>query len=198
MALSDVIKKKEATGEAKAQNSEKKNLLEDVRVVIAILIVLIFALIGLIVYGTLGINETKVQIDEMKIKYSENQQAIAQLVALQQQSEMYKARKAEYDSMISSDPIDQMNIMINMENEVEKYNCSLTGLDFDEITNTGLVNQINVYMTVTGKYEDIIRFCRDTVNKKQIKRIDKINMTILNKDDNTMNAEITVVEFSKG
>ena len=198
MALSDVIKKKEATGEAKAQNSEKKNLLEDVRVVIAILVVLIFALIGLIVYGTLGINETKVQIDEMKIKYSENQQAIAQLVALQQQSEMYKARKAEYDSMISSDPIDQMNIMINMENEVEKYNCSLTGLDFDEITNTGLVNQINVYMTVTGKYEDIIRFCRDTVNKKQIKRIDKINMTILNKDDNTMNAEITVVEFSKG
>ncbi len=198
MALSDVIKKKEATGEAKAQNSENKNLLEDVRVVIAILIVLIFALIGLIVYGTLGINETKVQIDEMKIKYSENQQAIAQLVALQQQSEMYKARKAEYDSMISSDPIDQMNIMINMENEVEKYNCSLTGLDFDEITNTGLVNQINVYMTVTGKYEDIIRFCRDTVNKKQIKRIDKINMTILNKDDNTMNAEITVVEFSKG
>ena len=49
MALSDVIKKKEATGGAKAQNSEKKNLLEDVRVVIAILVVLIFALIGLIV-----------------------------------------------------------------------------------------------------------------------------------------------------
>ena len=198
MALSDVIKKKEATGGAKAQNSEKKNLLEDVRVVIAILVVLIFALIGLIVYGTMSINETKVRIDEMRIKYSENQQAIAQLVALQQQSEIYMNRKAEYDSMISSEPIDQMSIMINMENEVEKYNCSLTGLDFDEITNTGLVNQINVYMTVTGKYEDIMRFCRDTVNKQQIKRIDKINMTILNEDDNTMNAEITVVEFSKG
>lgn len=194
MALSDVIKKKEKTEEAK--NGEKKSFLDDVRVVIAILIVLIFALIGLIVYGSMGIKETESRISEMKVKYSENQEAIAQLVALKKQSGVYEKRKAEYDEMISSEPIDQMQIMIDIENSVEEHNCSLAALSFDDITNTGLVNQVNVYITVTGKYNDIVSFCCDTVNKKQISRIDKINMT--NVSDDIMTAEITVVEFSKG
>lgn len=197
MALSDVIKKKQETGNENAQKAEKKNLFDDVRVVIAVLIVLILALIGLIVYGTMNINDTKARIDDMKIKYSDNQKAIAQLVALQQQSELYKARKEEYDNMISSEAIDQAQIMIDLENEVESYNCTLNEITFDEIINTGLVNQINVYVSVTGEYNDIVRFCCDTVNQQQIKRIDKINMTRVSVDSETMKAELTIVEFSE-
>lgn len=198
MALSDVIKKKQETGNEQAQKSEKKRLIDDVRVVIAILAVLILALIGLIVYGSMNIKKTEEEIGKMKIKYTDNQKVISQLHALQRQSDVYKKRKAEYDKMISSEPIDKMQIMINLEQEVEKHNCTLTNLDFDEIVNTGLVNQVNVYMTVSGKYSEIMRFCRDTVNGEKIRRIDKINMTVLNKDDDTMSAELTIVEFSKG
>ena len=196
--MSDVIKKKNKTSEAKGDKSEKKNILEDVRVVIAILIIMIIALIGLIVYGSMGIKETRSEIDEIKVEYSDNQKAINQLLALKKQSDVYKARKLEYDEMISSEPIDQMKIMIDLENTVEKYNCSLNSVEFDELVNTGLVNQVNAYITISGEYNDIMSFCRATVNDKQIKRIDKINMTKTDKDSNKMNAEITVVEFSKG
>lgn len=198
MALSDVIKKKQETGDAQAQKSEKKNLLEDVRVVIAILVVLILALIGLIVYGSMNIKDTETKIGEMRVKYTDNQKVITQLRALQQQSDAYKKRKAEYDKMISSDPLDKMQIMIDLEQEVEKYNCTLTKLDFDEIVNTGLVNQINVYVSLSGKYSDIMRFCSDIVTAEKIMRIDRVNMTVLSEGDNTMTADITVVEFSKG
>lgn len=197
MALSDVIKKKQETGNENAQKAEKKSLLDDVRVVIAVLVVLILALIGLIVYETMNINNTKASIEEMKLKYTDNQNAIGQLVALQKQSELYKARKAEYDNMLSSEPLDQTEIMISLENQVESYKCTLNEITFDEVMNTGLVNQINVYVSVTGKYNDILRFCHDVVNEEQIKRIDKINMTQISKDSDEMKAELTIVEFSK-
>ena len=198
MALSDVINKKKQTGEAEGARPEKKNLLEDVRVVIVILVVLIIALIGLIVYGSLEIKNTQQKINEIKVVYTENQKSINQLLALKKQSEIYKARKDDYDEMITSEPLDQMQIMIDIENRVEKYNCALSSVDFDETVNTGLVNQVNTYITITGSFKDVMRFCHDTVNEKQIKRIDKINMTRVDKNSDKMNAEITIVEFSRG
>lgn len=198
MAISDVINKKKKTSEAEGGKSEKKNIFEDVRLVIAILVVLILALIGLIAYGSSQIKETQKQISEIKVEYSNNQKAINQLLALKKQSAIYKARKDEYDEMIKSEPLDQMKIMIDIENRVEKYNCSLASVEFDETVDTGLVKQVNAYITITGGFNDIMRFCRDTVNEKQIKRIDKINITKESEDSNTMKAEITVVEFSRG
>lgn len=198
MALSDVINKKNKTSEAGGKKGEKKNVFEDVRVVIVILLVLIIALIGLIVFQSIEIKNTQEQINEIKVVYSDNQKSINQLIALKQQSEVYKARKAEYDVMITSEPLDQTQIMIDLENKIEKYNCSLSSVTFDETVNTGLVNQVNTYITVTGSFNDIMRFCRDTVNEKQIKRIDRINLTKADKNNDKMNAEITIVEFSKG
>lgn len=196
MALSDVIKKKQATGDgSEKEKAAKKNPLDDVRVVIAILIVACIGLIVLTVLGAKSIEDTQASIEKAKTQYKQNQLAIANLKALQARSGEYKEQIDEYDIMISKEPLDQMQIMIDLEKAVEAHNCKLTELTFGEIEkNAQNVNQIAVTLTVTGTYSDIISFCHDTVTDKQIKRIDTINMT---GDDEQRTAQIVVVEFSR-
>lgn len=196
MALSDVIKKKQATGDgSEKEKAAKKNPLDDVRVVIAILIIACIGLIVLTVFGAKGIEDTKTSIEKAKTQYKQNQLAIANLKALQARSSEYKEQIDEYDIMISKEPLDQMQIMIDLEKEVEAHNCKLTELTFGEIEkNAQNVNQIAVTLTVTGSYSDIISFCHDTVTDKQIKRIDTINMT---GDETQRTAQIVIVEFSR-
>lgn len=196
MALSDVIKKKQATGDgSEKEKAAKKNLLDDVKVVIVVLIVACIGLIVLTVFGAKGIDETEANIEKAKTQYKQNQLAIANLKALQARSGEYKEQIAQYDIMISKDPLDQMQIMIDLEKDVEAHNCSLTELTFGEPEkNEQNVNQIAVNLTITGSYRDIITFCHDTVSDKQIKRIDTINIT---GTEEQRTAQIVLVEFSR-
>ncbi len=198
MALSDVIKKKQETGEGKSASGGAKNILDDVRVVIAVIVVACIALIVLTVFGTKSINDTLVKIENVKQEYKENQAQIANLKALQSKSTEYKAQSDQYDTMLSKRPLDQQQIMIDMEADVEAHNCTLTNVTFGEQTNTGLVNQIQVTLSVTGSYSDIMSFAHDTVNGTEIKRIDSIIMkqqTSLEDKEPLKNADITVVLF---
>ena len=196
MALSDVIKKKQATGDgSEKEKAAKKNLLDDVKVVIVVLIVACIGLIVLTVFGAKGIDETEANIEKAKTQYKQNQLAIANLKALQARSGEYKEQIAQYDIMISKEPLDQMQIMIDLEKDVEAHNCSLTELTFGEPEkNEQNVNQVAVNLTITGSYRDIITFCHDTVSDKQIKRIDTINIT---GTDEQRTAQIVLVEFSR-
>ena len=196
MALSDVIKKKQATGDgSEKEKAAKKNLLDDVKVVIVVLIVACIGLIVLTVFGAKGIDETEANIEKAKTQYKQNQLAIANLKALQARSGEYKDQIAQYDIMISKEPLDQMQIMIDLEKDVEAHNCSLTELTFGEPEkNEQNVNQIAVNLTITGTYRDIITFCHDTVSDKQIKRIDTINIT---GTEEQRTAQIVLVEFSR-
>ncbi len=196
MALSDVIKKKQATGESSAKAKEKTSILDDVRIVIAIIVVASIALIALIVYTTGLINEKIVEIDKVKQTYATNQAKIEGLLALQAQSEQFKDQKEKYDAMISSDGLDQRQIMIDIEKEVEAHHCRLTSLTFDEELNTGLVNQVGVSIHIIGDYTDIMTYCRDVVTGEQIRRIDTINMTS-GSSANQKEADIVIVEFSR-
>lgn len=196
MALSDVIKKKQATGDgSEKEKAAKKNLLDDVKVVIVVLIVACIGLIVLTVFGAKGIDETEANIEKAKTQYKQNQLAIANLKALQARSGEYKEQIAQYDIMISKEPLDQMQIMIDLEKDVEAHNCSLTELTFGEPEkNEQNVNQIAVNLSITGTYRDIITFCHDTVSDKQIKRIDTINIT---GTEEQRTAQIVLVEFSR-
>ncbi len=196
MALSDVIKKKQATGDgSENEKTVKKNPLDDVRVVIAVLILACIGLIVLTVFGVKGIDETNDSIAKAKTQYKQNQLAIANLKALQARSGEYKEQIEEYNVMISKEPLDQMQIMIDLEKDVEAHNCKLTELTFGEIEkNAQNVNQIAVTLSITGSYSDIMSFCHDTVSAKQIKRIDTINMT---GDTEQRTAQIVIVEFSR-
>lgn len=196
MALSDVLKKKEATGEAAAKEAkEKKNIMDDVRLVIAIIVVACIALIALIIYTTGVINQTNALIDSAKQKYQQNQAEIANLLALQARSGDYIAQKEQYDSMISSDQLDSTEIMIDLDKFAADHNCVLESITFDDITNTGLVNQIAANVKISGSFADVMKFCQDTVNSNPIKRIDTIKLA---KNNNTgMSAELVIVEFSK-
>lgn len=198
MALSDVIKKKQETGDGKSASGSAKNILDDVRIVIAVIIVACIALIVLTVFGTKSINDTLVKIDSVKQEYKENQAQIANLKALQSKSEEYKAQNEQYDAMLSKRPLDQQQIMIDMEADVEAHNCMLTNVTFGEQTNTGLVNQIQVTLSVTGAYADIMSFAHDTVNGTEIKRIDSIIMKQQASSDDKeplKTANITIVLF---
>lgn len=196
MALSDVMKKKQATDESSAKAKEKKNILDDVRVVIAVIVVASIALIALIVYTTGLINEKIVEIDKAKQTYANNQTKIEGLLALQAQSEQFKDQKEKYDAMISTEGIDQRQLMIDFEKEVESYDCSLNSLTFGELTNTGLVNQITVNIQIIGEYTDIMNYCRDVVTGEKIRRIDTINMSPYSTSD-LKEADIVIVEFSR-
>lgn len=196
MALSDVIKKKQETGESSAKAKEKTSILDDVRIVIAIIVVASIALIALIVYTTGLINEKIVEIDKAKQTYANNQTKIEGLLSLQAQSEQFKDQKEKYDAMISTDGLDQRQIMIDLEKEVESYNCRLNSLTFGEQSNTGLVNQISININITGDYTDIMRYCRDVVTGEKIRRIDTINMSPYASSD-TKEADIVIVEFSR-
>lgn len=196
MALSDVIKKKQTTSKsAEKEKGGVKNLLDDVRVVIGVIVLACVLLIVLIVFGTQNINNTMQSIEKTKTQYKQNQIAIANLRALQARSSEYKEQIEKYDVMISKEPLEQMQIMIDLEKAVESHNCNLTEMTFSEVeTNDKGVNQIAVNITVTGKYADVVSFCHDTVNDGQIKRIDTINMTV---EGNSVTAKIVVVEFSR-
>lgn len=197
MALSDVLKKKQAAEAGTEKKKDKKiNLVDDIRVFIGLMALACIALIVATVFSAKSIETTLTSIDEAKAEYQENQASIANLHALQSKSDEYKAQRDEYNAMISSEKLDQQQIMIDMETDVESHNCTLNDIAFEEATNTGLLNQISVTLSVQGKYSDIMSFCYDTVNGEQIKRIDTINMT----DEGTENvkkAEIVVVLFSK-
>jgi Tfp pilus assembly protein PilO len=200
MALSDVMKKKQATGDPSAakNKADVKNALNDVRVVIAVIVVACIALIALIIYTTGLINNKLVSIAEAKSEYAANQTKIESLLALQAQSEEFKAKKEEYDKMISTDGLDQRQLMIDYEKEVESYNCTMASLTFGEPGNTGLVNQIEISIHIIGDYTDIMNYCRDVVTGEQIRRIDTINMTSSQGASETKKeADIVIVEFSK-
>lgn len=200
MALSDVLKKKQATGEAEQKvEKEKKNPFDDVRVVITIILVACIALIALIVYTSGLIKQKNEEINKVKVTYEQNQQSIANLMALQAQSGVFRQQKAEYDKMISSEPIDKMQVFMDLEDEVDAHNCVITGdVEIEDPTNTGLVNQASVSMTIVGSFTDITRYCQYVAYGDPIRRIDSIKITP--KDDTTddKQAEIVMVVFSKG
>ena len=196
MALSDVIKKREVTNESKESENKKsaKNILDDVRIVIAVIVLASIALIALIVYTNGQIEQSRVRIDSVKEDIRANQNKIANLKALQTKSGEYLAQKEAYDEMISEDGLDQLEIMIALETDVEAHNCNLSEVTFGDQSNNGYVNQMPVNVRISGNFRDILSFCSDTVNQTKIKRIDSIRVSGTG-DEKT--AEITIVFFSK-
>ncbi len=198
MALSDVMKKREVTNEGKEKAKGKSSLagiMDDVRVVIAIIIIACIALIALIVYNNGKIEESRKRIDTVKAQIIDNQNKIANLKALQARSGEYLAQKEAYDAMISDEGFDQLEMMIALENDIEAHNCNLNEISFDGEVNTGLLNQMSVTVRISGDFRDIMSFCRDTVSETKIKRIDTIRMTGASNNDKS--ADIVIVYFSK-
>ena len=197
MALSDVIKKREATNEGKEKKQlSVKGLMDDVRIVIAVIVIACIALIALIVYNNTQIEGKLTRIDTLKSEIRDNQYKIANLKALQARSGEYLAQKEELDAMISDKTLDQVDIMIELEKEVEEHNCNLMEVTVDEASNNGYVNQVSVNLKVTGSFEDIMRFCQYETGMTEIRRIDNIKMTGAGNSEQKT-ADIILVLFSK-
>ena len=164
-------------------------------------------LIALIVVGSRSIDETNADIKQEMKTYEENQLSIANLKALQARSEEYEAQRDAYDAMIPEE-MDQQQIMIEMEKRVESMNCVLTDLTFGSesaddknskaaaSSSNGLVNQMQVQISVRGTYTDIMKLAESIVTDQELMRIDAIHMMPMTQGG-LKEAQITIVKFSK-
>lgn len=187
--------------------SKGKNFLEDIRVFAVLMVVACVGLIALIVVGSRSIDETNADIKQEMKTYEENQLSIANLKALQARSEEYEAQRDAYDAMIP-DTMDQQQIMIEMEKRVESMNCVLTDLTFGSesaddknskaaaSSSNGLVNQMQVQISVRGTYADIMKLAESIVTDQELMRIDAIHMMPMTQDG-LKEAQITIMKFSK-
>ena len=183
---------------SEAKNKQKLSM-SDVRVFAVVFFLAFVALVALIVIGVQSTKETAAQIEKVKETYQQNQTAIANLKALQRQSSVYEAQQAEYTAMIPETQ-DLQEIMIEMENRVEKSGCTLMEIIFPEATEgeaaatSGLHEQI-VQISMKGKYEDLLQLMTDLTQSAEFMRIDNIQLTP--ESEGKMNAQITLVKFSK-
>lgn len=186
--------------------SKGKNFLEDIRVFAVLMVVACVGLIALIVVGSRSIDETNADIKQEMKTYEENQLSIANLKALQARSEEYEAQRDAYDAMIP-DTMDQQQIMIEMEKRVESMNCVLTDLTFGSesaddknskaaSSSNGLVNQMQVQISVRGTYTDIMKLAESIVTDQELMRIDGIHMMPMTQGG-LKEAQLTIMKFSK-
>lgn len=187
--------------------SKGKNFLEDIRVFAVLMVIACVGLIALIVVGSRSIDETNAEIKQEMKTYEENQLSIANLKALQARSEEYEAQRDAYDAMIP-EKMDQQQIMIEMETRVESMNCVLTDLTFGSesaddknskaaaSSSNGLVNQMQVQISVRGTYTDIMKLCESIVTDEELMRIDGIHMMTMTQGG-LKEAQITIMKFSK-
>ena len=185
--------------------SKGKNFLEDIRVFAVLMVVACVGLIALIVVGSRSIDETNADIKQEMKTYEENQLSIANLKALQARSEEYEAQRDAYDAMIP-DTMDQQQIMIEMEKRVESMNCVLTDLTFGSesaddknsaaASSNGLVNQMQVQISVRGTYTDIMKLAESIVTDQELMRIDGIHMMPMTQGG-LKEAQLTIMKFSK-
>lgn len=187
--------------------SKGKNFLEDIRVFAVLMVIACVGLIALIVVGSRSIDETNADIKQEMKTYEENQLSIANLKALQARSEEYEAQRDAYDAMIP-DKMDQQQIMIEMEKRVESMNCVLTDLTFGSesaddknskaaaSSSNGLVNQMQVQISVRGTYTDIMKLAESIVTDQELMRIDAIHMMPMTQDG-LKEAQLTIMKFSK-
>lgn len=186
--------------------SKGKNFLEDIRVFAVLMVIACVGLIALIVVGSRSIDETNADIKQEMKTYEENQLSIANLKALQARSEEYEAQRDAYDAMIP-DTMDQQQIMIEMEKRVESMNCVLTDLTFGSesaddknskaaSSSNGLVNQMQMQISVRGTYTDIMKLAESIVTDQELMRIDGIHMMPMTQGG-LKEAQLTIMKFSK-
>ncbi|MGN0555907.1 MAG: hypothetical protein ACI4LI_08420 [Candidatus Fimenecus sp.] len=208
MAFNINVKKKDSGAPA-----EKKNILEDIRVFVALMAIACIGLIVLIVFGVKSNEEIKTEIAKEKKTYQENQLSIANLKALQARSSEFEAQRDMYNAMIPETQ-DRQAVMIDMERRVESARCTLTDLTFGgdaaiggakntntaaaaaAPTNTSGLKELQVLLTVRGSYADIMGLCSDLVTDPELMRIDGIQMKPISKGDE-QEATITLMKFSK-
>ena len=207
MAFNINVKKKDS-----GAPGEKINLLEDIRVFVALMAIACIGLIVLIVFGVKSNEKIKTEIAKEKKAYQENQLSIANLKALQARSSEFEAQRDMYNAMIP-DTQDRQAVMIDMERRVEGARCTLTDLTFGgdaaiggtpntntaaaaAPANTSGLKELQVLLTVRGSYADIMGLCSDLVTDPELMRIDGIQMKPISEGEQ-QEATITLMKFSK-
>ncbi|MGN0571604.1 MAG: hypothetical protein ACI4K9_05445 [Candidatus Fimenecus sp.] len=202
MAFNINVKKKDGG----ASPNKKINILEDIRVFVALMLIACIGLIVLIVFGVKSNEQIKADITAEKKSYQESQQSIANLRALQARSTEFEEQRAIYNAMIPETQ-DRQAVMIEMEQRVESARCTLKDLTFggdaaigagsqNVTSGTGLVKELQVVMTVRGSYTDIMGLCNDFVTDEELMRIDGIQIKPLSRNGE-QEARIILVKFSK-
>lgn len=198
---------KKANGTAPAAG--KKNILEDIRFFIVLMLIAFIGLVVLIVFGVRSNMELKTKIETQKTTYQKSQISIANLRALQARSAEFEAQRTAYFSMLPERQ-DVQAVMIDMERRAEEKRCTLTNLTFGGAAAIGTdknqtaaptvssagVRELQVFLSLEGSYADIMALCNSLVTDPELMRIDAITLTPIS-GEGKQKAEITLVKFSR-
>lgn len=201
MALSDVMKKREPTAEGEAKKKKESKglggLLENVKIVIAVIVIACILLITLIVYTNKKSEDTLKKIENVKQQIAVNTNEISRLEGFKAKINDVRREQEYYASQISVRDFDEYKLRIEVEKEIEAHNCNLTEDPVVEFSNMGSVQQASVTVKISGEFSDIMRYCNDFLSKEEITRIDAFSINGTSTNGTAKTAEITVVYFSK-
>ncbi len=172
-----------------------KQLSADPRVLVVIIAIACAALIALCVYTSKQTKETEAQISSQVATFEENKAAIANLLTLKARSEQYIKQNEKYESLITSDGLNQQDFMVYFDDFCKAYDCRMNLIEFGEQSAEGDVQSLRFSLTVEGKFENLMAICDGIVTQDRFYRIDGVSFT--NGNDGNKVAYINVVAFSK-
>jgi len=172
-----------------------KQLSADPRILVVIIAIACAALIGLCVYTSKQTKETEAQIKTQMETFEMNKASIQNLLILKARSEQYKERNAQYESLITSDGLNQQDFMIFFDDFCKAYGCRMTLIEFGEMGSEGDVQSLKFDLTVEGEFENLMAICDGIVTQDRFYRIDGVSFAPGN--DSNKVAHISVVAFSK-
>ncbi|MBE6835548.1 MAG: hypothetical protein E7515_04775 [Ruminococcaceae bacterium] len=179
----------------KGINIDFKKLSSDPRLLVVIIAIACAALIALCVYTANQTKATEKQISDQVAVFKDNKTAIENLLSLKARSEQYVKQNEEYESLITSDGLNQQDFMVFFDNFCKAYDCRMTLIEFGEQGVVGEVQSLSFTLTVEGEFENLMAICDGIVTQDRFYRIDGVTFAPGTGDNKV--ATISVVAFSK-
>lgn len=143
------------------------------------LLIVIFMVIGVIVWYILDINSTKQELVEVRKSYVDNVNQVKYLEELRAKSEEAEAKLKYYEGILPEELGDAYVLEENLKSLCESFGLEVTAAE-DIIQLPSHTQETTYTMTVKGEYGNIISLCEYISKLTQIHRIDSFT---LNKDE---------------
>ena len=181
----------------KGINIDFKKLSADPRILVVIIALACAALIALCVYTAKQTKQTQEQIKVEMSTFEENRARIASLLALKERSSQFMKQNEEYETLISSEGLDQKEFMIYFDRLCKQYSCNMTAVEFGEPGSEGGISSLSFDLSVEGEFKNLMALCDGIVTQDRFFRIDAVTFSQEGSDTSKKTATITVVAFSK-
>lgn len=158
----------------------------------AMMLVVIFLIIGIIVWYILDINATKQDLVAVRQSYADNVNQVKYLEELRAKSEEAEAKLEYYKGILPEELGDAYVLEENLKELCEGFGLEVTAAD-DIIQLPSHTQETTYTLTVKGEYENIISFCDYISKLTQIHRIDSFSLSKDEKGNYVSTIAVTVL-----